>query len=120
MNPTKDNKKAVVLVFKGKGMGITNAQELKEKLANTFLTLLSGSNTLPKAICFYTDGVHLICQGSPILDILKDLEEKGVTLIACKTCLDYFNILDKVEVGIVGGMPDIISALWQADLVIEV
>lgn len=112
--------KAIVVVFKSKGMGETSAQELKEKLASKFLYLLNDSQMLPKVICFYTDGVHLVCEGSPLLDTLKQLEDKGVRLVVCKTCLDFFGLADRLRIGVVGGMGDIIAAMWQADSVITV
>jgi hypothetical protein len=46
------------------------------------------------------------------------LSEKGVYLIVCSTCLGYFNLRDKVQVGIVGGMHDILEAQMRADKVI--
>jgi hypothetical protein len=71
-------------------------------------------------ICFYTDGVKLACEGSTVLDELQALEEKGVRLILCQTCLNAFQLQDQVRIGIVGGMGDIITAMWQADNVIMV
>jgi hypothetical protein len=41
-------------------------------------------------------------------------------VILCQTCLDYFGLKDKVKVGIVGGMGDIMTAMWQADTVVTV
>jgi intracellular sulfur oxidation DsrE/DsrF family protein len=115
---TMTNSKDIVLVFKTDGMGLTENQPLKEKLAKTFLNLASMMENPPAAICFYTDGVRLACEGSPILEELISLEAKGVRLILCQTCLESFNLTDKVKVGIVGGMSDIITAMWQADSVI--
>ncbi len=46
------------------------------------------------------------------------MEQEGVRLIICSTCLDYFGLTDKVRVGIVGGMPDIIEAQGKAGKVI--
>jgi len=114
-------KKSVVVVFKSNGMGVTasEAQSLRETLARKFLALIADADNLPAAICFYTDGVKLVCEGSPILAELAALEAKGVHLVICKTCLDYFELAPKVQVGIVGGMPDILTALWAADTVIE-
>jgi len=110
----------IVLVFKTNGMGISEVQPLKEKLAKTFLTLTSQMEPLPKIICFYTDGVRLACDGSPILDELLTLEQRGVHIILCQTCLDAYELRDQVRVGIIGGMSDIITAIWQADKVIMV
>jgi len=110
--------KAVVIVFKSNGMGSTDEQPLKDKLTRTFLTLAEQNELLPRAVCFYTDGVKLACEGSPVLDELRALEDRGVHLILCKTCLEYFGLLDSVQVGIVGGMGDIMTAMFQADSVI--
>ena len=114
---TKNN---IVLVFKTNGMGISENQTLREKLAKTFLTLANQMEPLPKVICFYTDGVKLACDGSPVLEELAALELRGVHLILCQTCLNTFGLSDQVRLGIVGGMGDIITAMWQADKVIMV
>jgi sulfur relay (sulfurtransferase) complex TusBCD TusD component (DsrE family) len=100
-------------------MGRTDAQELREMLGRRFLGLITDANTLPSAICFYTDGVKLVCDGSALLAELRALELQGVRLVICKTCLDYLGLADRVQVGIVGGMGDIITALWEADTVIS-
>jgi sulfur relay (sulfurtransferase) complex TusBCD TusD component (DsrE family) len=114
----KDNN--IVLVFTTNGMGNSEDQALKGKLAKTFLTLTTQMEPLPKIICFYTDGVRLACEGSPVLGELGVLEQKGVHLILCQTCLNAYGLLDQVRVGIVGGMADIITAMWQADKVVMV
>jgi hypothetical protein len=71
-------------------------------------------------MCFYTDGVKLVANGSPVIETLKSLEAKGVRLILCSTCLGYFNLTDQVQVGIVGGMADIIEAQFKAQKVISI
>jgi sulfur relay (sulfurtransferase) complex TusBCD TusD component (DsrE family) len=115
-----DSAKALVIIFKNNGLGLTSEQPLKDKLTKTFLTLTQQNPNLPRAICFYTEGVKLACEGSPVLDELRSLEAKGVRLILCQTCLDYFGLKEKVKVGIVGGMGDIITTMWQADSVVTV
>lgn len=106
-----------VLLFTHYGLGDA-PEDLRLKLAEKFLSLLQEAGTLPAKILFYTDGVKLACQGSPVLSLLKAFEANGVELILCKTCLDYYKISEKVETGIVGGMPDIIEALTRAPKVI--
>ena len=102
-----------ILVFTRNGLGEAPA-DLQQKLAAKFLQLNLDANTLPAKILFYTDGVKLACEGSPVINELKALKDRGVELVLCSTCLDYFGLRDKVQVGIVGGMPDIIEALGQA------
>lgn len=107
-----------VLLITRNGMGEAELA-LQHKLITTYLKLLDENNILPAAICFYTDGVRLAVEGSPVIDQLKSLESKGVRLILCSTCLNYFNLTEKVQVGIVGGMADIIEAQRRAVKVIS-
>ncbi len=112
------NSSTVILVTR-KGMG--EAEEaLQQKLLNVYLTMLKENDFTPGAICFYADGVKMVVEGSPVLDLLRELEQKGTRLIICMTCLKYFGLEDKVRVGIVGGMNDIVMAQWMADKVITV
>ena len=108
-----------VILFTRNGMGEADPA-LQQKLAGTYLTLLDEHNILPAAICFYTEGVRLAVSGSPVLETLKSLEAKGVHLILCSTCLNFFNLSEQVQVGIVGGMTDILEAQRRADKVIAV
>ena len=115
--PDPASDKSVLLQVIHDGMGAADA-ELRHTLLRKYLFLLQENNSLPGAICFYTSGVKMVVEGSPVLDILQSLEAHGVRLIICKTCLDYFGLLDKVRVGVVGGMGDIIAAQHLADKVI--
>ena len=110
--------KNTVLVFTRYGMGDAPA-ELQQLLAAKFLGLLNDASLRPSKILFYTDGVKLACEGSPVLEPLRALQARGVELILCSTCLDYFGLREKVVVGIVGGMPDIIEAMQKAEKVIS-
>ena len=106
------------LLFTRQGLGDGPA-DLQMKLAQRFLSLLLEAGTLPGRVLCYTDGVRLACAGSPVLDQLHALEGRGVEIILCQTCLDTFGLTDQVAVGIVGGMPDIITALQRAAKVIS-
>ena len=104
-----------VFVFYTYGMGQTENAELKLKLAKKFLALIAAADPLPAQLCFYTDGVRLCINGSPVLEELRALAGKGVELVLCSTCLETFGLRDQVAVGVVGGMGDIIAAMTGAD-----
>jgi intracellular sulfur oxidation DsrE/DsrF family protein len=106
-----------VILITREGMGSADAP-LQHKLLDTYLSLLLENGSLPAAICFYTDGVKLVVEGSPLLGRLSEIEKRGVRLIICSTCLNYFRLTENVRVGIVGGMPDIIEAQSGAARVI--
>ena len=100
------------------GMG-SSKPALQLKLLDTYLRLLVENDTLPHAICFYTDGVRLVADGSPLLERLSGIERLGVRLIICSTCLEFLKLADEVKVGIVGGMADILEAQTRASKVIS-
>ena len=106
-----------VILITREGMGSADVT-LQQKLLNTYLGLLLENGSLPDAICFYTDGVKLVVEGSLLLERLTEIEKKGVRLIICSTCLNFYGLTDKVRVGIIGGMPDIIEVQAKADKVI--
>ncbi|MBK3518706.1 DsrE family protein [Carboxylicivirga marina] len=99
------------------GMG-DGDEELALKLLATYLKLINDDNRLPAFITFYNKGVKVLCSDSPFIASLKNLEDKGVKLIACTTCLNYYGI-EKLPVGIKGTMPDIITLQSDAHKVIS-
>jgi hypothetical protein len=108
---------STVVLVNNDGMG--GAEEaLRHKLLRVYLTMLQENGLYPGAICFYANGVKMVVEGSPVLDLLRALEEKGVRLIICSTCLQYYNLTELVAVGIVGGMSDILLAQGMASKVI--
>ena len=106
-----------VIVITRDGMGSGDVA-LQHKLLGTYLRLLLENDSLPAAICFYTDGVKLVVEGSPLLERLSRVEQRGVRLIICSTCLNYLGLTEKVRVGTAGGMPDILAAQIEASKVI--
>jgi hypothetical protein len=102
-----------VYLFTRNGMGDA-PEDLQQTLAKKFLILLLEGKKYPALILFYTEGVKLACKGSNVLDELRALEAAGVRLLLCQTCLNYFKLTDDVDVGIVGGMGDIIEGMSRA------
>ena len=106
-----------VILITNNGIGKAD-EKLQQLLAGKYFELLAQNGSLPAAICFYTEGVRLVCEGSPVIVQLRELESQGVRLIVCSTCLNYFGLTEKLQVGIVGGMGDIIEAQTKAEKVI--
>lgn len=112
-----DSSTTVLITRCGMGHG---EPDLQIRLLKKYLILLAENKTLPDVVCFYTQGVKLAVEGSPVLEELARLEQSGVRLILCSTCLEFYGLTDKVRVGIVGGMPDIIEAQMRAAKVITI
>lgn len=100
------------------GMGTGN-EELGLILISNYLKLSLNNGQLPKIMTFYNSGVKLTCEGSPIIEILKEIEAAGVKIIICKTCLNFYKLENKVKVGIQGTMQDIITLQADASKVIN-
>jgi len=113
-----NNFKNTLIQITQNGMG-SGDDELGLLLAKNYLTLLNEEKEPPKVIAFYNGGVKLICEGSPAIEPLKNLEQKGIKLLACKTCLKHFGLIDKMETGIAGTMMDIIELQKIADKVVN-
>jgi intracellular sulfur oxidation DsrE/DsrF family protein len=111
--------RVTVIQFTHDGMGHADP-ELSQRLAQTYLGLLDLQDGLPAAICFYTRGVRLVLEGSPMLEELAALERKGVRLIVCGTCVNHYRVADRVRVGTVGSMKDIVEVQTAADKVITI
>ena len=79
---------------------MSNAEsELRTTLLSNYLKLLLEEEFYPNAILFYGEGVKTIVGGSPYIELLQKLEKKGVNLIVCKTCLNFYELIDKVMIG---------------------
>lgn len=111
------NKNTLVL-FTRNGLGDAPA-ELQLKLGSIFLNLLD-KEAAPGVIAFYGEGVKLVCDDSPVIEQLRSLVSHGATIVVCQTCLDFFKLRDRVRVGTIGGMGDIVAAMNSADKVISV
>ncbi|MGI6469679.1 MAG: sulfurtransferase-like selenium metabolism protein YedF [Syntrophomonadaceae bacterium] len=77
--------------------------ELGQTLMKSFLYTLNETAGV-KYVVFMNRGVLLTIAGSPVLDHLEALEEKGVSVLSCGTCLDYYQVRDQLAVGAVTNM----------------
>jgi len=96
------------------------ADELGEVLMKNFLYTLARSEPRPSAVVLMNEAVRLACTGSESLDDLALLEENGVVVTACGTCLDYLKLGDRLAVGAVGTMPASVAGMLGPDDVVTV
>lgn len=93
--------------------------ELGRKLMHNFVRTLKEMGGLWRII-FLNSGVKLTASGSPLLVSLKELQDMGVQIFACGTCLDYFGLLNRKAIGETTNMLDIVTSLQLADKVIHI
>lgn len=91
------------------------SDKLGKMLMKSFLYTLSEIKPYPSFLIFLNSGVKLTTSGSESLDDLKRLEEEGVRIVSCGTCLDFFEIKSNLEVGKVSNMYDIVEIIAESD-----
>ena len=95
------------------------SDELGHILMKSFLFAVTQLDTLPDKMLFYNGGAKLTVEGSECLADLKALEEQGVEIMTCGTCLDFYGLKDKLAVGSVTNMYSIAETLQGAMSVIR-
>ena len=95
------------------------SEELGKTLMKGFLFAVGQLPVLPKTMLFYNGGARLTCENSDSLEDLKKLEEQGVEILTCGTCLNYYGLTEKLAVGSVTNMYTIVEKLAGAGKVVK-
>ena len=99
-------------------MGSGN-RELGQKILGSFLRKVA-DHANPVNIIFYNTGVQLLARPSPFLADISLLAEKGVELIACGTCVNFFGLNDRIEIERVSTMDEILSTIASSEKVVSI
>jgi selenium metabolism protein YedF len=108
----------VVVYINSNLLGI-GEEALGTILMRSFLKTLLDLNPTPSKLIFINSGVRLTTEGSEVLESLKILSDKGVEILSCGTCLDFYGLKAKLKVGIISNMYDIAQSLLDADRLIR-
>jgi selenium metabolism protein YedF len=113
--PTGDN---LVYIIPSDSMG-RGSKELGWALLQTYVTTIAEVSPLPSHILLYNGGVKLAAIEGKALEALQNLEEKGVIIWACGTCLEFFHLEEARQVGSITNMFDIMSTMVSAGKVVS-
>lgn len=94
--------------------------ELGKSLMKMFIYTISEGDDLPKSILFMNGGVKVPTLNDQAIEHLKVLQDKGVELLVCGACLNFYGLEEKLEVGRVSNMYDITNAMKDASKVITI
>ena len=92
---------------------------LGQILVRSFFHTLGEAQPLPDTIIFLNSGVKLVAMGSPVLDDLHDLCDRGITILACGTCLGHYGLKDQIAAGEISNMYTIAETLLGAGKVVS-
>lgn len=113
--PAKGGK---VVVLSANTMG-SGDEQLGKKLMKAFIFALTNQDEVPEKVICYNSGAYLTTEDPDTIKDLKSLEEAGTVVMTCGTCLDFYGLKEKLQVGIVSNMYDIVEAQMQAGLIIR-
>lgn len=91
-----------------------------EILMESYLYALSESSTIPNIMIFSNSGVKLTAEGSVVLESLKILQSKGVKILICGACLDFYGLENKLKIGEVTNMYEIADIMNKASNTIKI
>lgn len=111
-------KSGLVVAIDSECMG-DGSEELGKTLMKGFIYAVSQLEVLPRTIVFYNGGAKIPVEGSVSLEDLKAMEAAGVEIITCGTCLNFYELTDKLAVGSVTNMYNIVETLAKAGKVIK-
>lgn len=109
----------LVLAVPGEFMGRGDDPELGGILMRGFFYALGEIEPLPDVILFFNSGAKLTVEGSPVVEHLRALNDRGVKILICRTCLDHFGLEDRVAVGEISNMYAIAETMLRAGKVVS-
>ena len=113
-----DHRNGKVVVISGDTMG-SGDEKLGKKLMKAFIYALTSQDVLPDRVICYNRGAFLTTEDPDTVRDLQKLEKEGTVIMTCGTCLDYYGLKEKLQVGIISNMYDIVEALMNASSVIK-
>ena len=117
--PQSDRKARKVVVYVSSQQLGSGDEALGSFLMKAFLKTLLDFKTQPSRLILVNSGVRLAAEGSKVLETLQMLSEKGVEIVCCGTCIDFYELKGKVKVGRISNMYEIIESMLEADRVIR-
>lgn len=118
LNPVPASPGNYIVVFSSEKMG-EGDEDLGMILTKSFITTLLESDTLPVEILFYNSGVKLAVRNSIVADGLAKLEKRGVKLLLCGTCVNFYNLKKEIEIGLISNMYEMSEAMTRGHKIIK-
>ncbi len=108
-----------ILVLLGTDRLGTGDDELGKKLIASFIGTLKEMGGELWCLVLLNAAVTLTVAGSAVLASLQELQQAGVMVLVCGTCLNHFQLLEQKKVGETTNMLDIVTHMQLADKVIS-
>lgn len=98
----------------------TGNDELGQVLIKGYIYTLTESKPYPKSILFVNSGIKLTTENEATVENLKILQDAGVEILSCGTCLDYYGLKEELKVGTVTNMYTIVESMNNSSKTISI
>jgi selenium metabolism protein YedF len=109
-----NNKRKIAIMITTDSIG-KGSEELGRTLMKSYIYSLTEAECKPDSIMFLNRGVYLTTKGSPVIEMVKQLEKEGVEILSCGACLDYYDLKDHLEAGDVTNMYSNVEIMHEYD-----
>ncbi|GAA0127031.1 sulfurtransferase-like selenium metabolism protein YedF [Clostridium sp. ATCC 25772] len=113
-----EDKKTFSIVVGSDKLG-SGDDELGTALMKSYMFALSEAEIIPDKLLFLNSGVKLVVKDSEVLESLERLKERGVEILSCGLCLDFYKMKDLVQIGEITNMYAIIECMNSSDKTIK-
>ena len=113
----QQGRKSLIYVISANTMG-RGSDDLGWALLQTFIQTIKEVSPKPDKVLFYNSGVKLVVEQSGALEALEELQQTGVEILVCGTCLDFYKLKSAIKVGQISNMYDIMSTMVNASKVV--
>lgn len=107
-----------IVVFSSDKMG-EGDEDLGEILMSNFIKAIKDLEKLPSEMVFYKSGVKLLTPDSPVSEYIADIENMGVRILVCSTCVKYFSLVEKIRTGTLSNMYEIAQVMASAGHIVK-
>lgn len=115
---SEENTFGTVIVIDSDEMG-KGDPKLGKALMKAFIYTLTELETLPETIILYNKGVFLVAEGSDSIEDLEKLSSLGVNIFSCGACVNFYELVEKVKIGSITNMYNILNLQTKAKRIIK-
>lgn len=109
----------LVIVITGDQFGV-GSEDFGRTLMKTYLYTLTEADKKPNTLIFINSGIFLNCVGTGEVETLQTLEALGVEILTCGACLNFYGLTEKLAVGTISNMYNIVAKMNNATNTIKI
>ena len=109
---------SLICIVPADSMG-RGSEELGWALLQNYVKTIKELSHLPGKIFFYNGGVKIVATDNKAVEAVIEMEQRGVEIWACGTCLEFFHLEKELKIGKITNMFDIVNSMAKASRIMS-